>query len=254
MFNFSLVKIGLEYIKYRWNHPSKKASDSEFKKDFFENCLKIDLDKDAKFHLKTLFNRLRKDNRIITITDFGAGSKKLGNKRKVSTILKTSSSKGKYGKLLYQLNKHYQFKNVLEFGTSLGVGTTYLHLGNPQANITSVEACESTITIAIESFASLNNVKSVHSTFDAFLSSRASDSKSPSYDFVFIDGHHDGEALLSYLEKLKPFTNEKTFFVLDDIRWSDSMFGAWNAIVQSGEFEVIDLFRVGILKLTPVKL
>ncbi|HIP31334.1 MAG TPA: hypothetical protein EYG86_01085 [Crocinitomicaceae bacterium] len=232
-----------------------KSSDSEFIKDFFENCLAIDLGEGAKLRLKSLFNKLRKDNRVITIQDFGAGSKKLGNERKISTILKTSSSKGKYGKLLYQMVKHYQFKNCLEFGTSLGVGTNYLALGNSYANITTIEACESTRNIALENFASFNNVKSEHSTFDEFLSSRASASKSSArenddaYDFVFIDGHHDGDALINYLEKLKPLTNANTIYVLDDIRWSDSMLKAWDKIVKSGEFEVIDLFRVGVVKM-----
>ncbi len=224
-----------------------KSSDSDFIKDFFENCLAIDLNEGAKLRLKALFNKLRKDNRVITIQDFGAGSKKLGNERKISTILKTSSSKGKYGKLLYQMVKHYQFKNCLEFGTSLGVGTNYLALGNSYANITTIEACESTRNIALENFASFENVKSEHATFDDFLSSKAS-KENGAYDFVFIDGHHDGDALINYLEKLKPFTNKETVYILDDIRWSDSMFKAWNKIVKSGEFEVIDLFRVGVLK------
>ena len=242
------MKIGLEYIKYRWNLTSKKSSDSEFIKDFFENCLSIELEDEAKEHLKSLFNKLRKDSRVITIKDFGAGSKRLGNERKISTILKTSSSKGKYGKLLYQLAKHYQFKNCLEFGTSLGVGTHYLALGNSYANITTIEACESTRNIALENLARFSNVKSVQATFDDFLSLNSSENQLSTYDFVFIDGHHDGDALLNYLEKLKAFTNEETIYVLDDIRWSDSMFNAWNKIVGSREFEVIDLFRVGVIK------
>ena len=242
------MKIGLEYIKYRWNLTSKKSSDSAFISDFFKNCLEIDLDDDARKHLRSLFNRLRKDNRTIEIEDFGAGSKKLGNRRKISTILKTSSSKGKYGKLLYQMAKHYQFKNCLEFGTSLGVGTNYLALGNSDCEITTIEACRNTRNIALENFASFDNIESVHATFQDFLSSKTTNNL-PIYDFVFIDGHHDGKALLNYLEKLKPITDAKTIFVLDDIRWSDSMLSAWNEIINSQKFETIDLFRVGVLKL-----
>lgn len=246
------MKIGFEYIKYRWKISSKKTSDSNFTRDFYENCLAIDLNEHSKLHLKTLFNKLRKDDRIITIQDFGAGSKKLGNDRKISTILKTSSSKGKYGKLLYQLNKHYQFTNILEFGTSLGVGTSYLALGNSKANITSIEACNNTRNIALENFTQFDHVQSIHATFDDFLTAETLEINEKSsreiYDFIFIDGHHDGDALLNYMEKLKPFTIKETIFVLDDIRWSDSMFKAWNTIVKSGEFEIVDLFRVGIVK------
>jgi hypothetical protein len=49
------------------------------------------------------------------------------------------------------------------------------------------------------------------------------------------------------MNKLEPFTNNETVFVLDDIRWSDSMFEAWNSIVNNPQYNVtIDLFRVGI--------
>lgn len=245
------MKIGLEYIKYLWKLKSKYRSDSSFSKDFFNKCLQIELDVNSRKKLKELFTKLKDDNRIIEIQDFGAGSKKLGNKRKVSTILKTSSSKGKYGKLLYQMTKHYQFKNCLEFGTSLGIGTTYLHLGNPNSKITTIEACENTRKVACENLTKINNVVSVGSTFDDFIACSISTepaNQSTIYDFVFIDGHHDGTALLSYIDKLETLTDKETIYVLDDIRWSDSMFDAWNQIKNKGNFEVIDLFRVGIIK------
>jgi len=239
------LKIGLEYIKYRWNTKVRKGIPSPFIRDFYKTCLSISLDSNSRAELKQLFTRLKSDQRILKIEDFGAGSKKLGSSRKVSTILKTSSSKGKYGKILYQLNKHYQFKNCLELGTSLGVGTTYLSLGFPESNITTIEACGETRAVALENFEIKPNINCVHLTFENFLKNH----QDVIYDFVYIDGHHDGEALKQYIKMLEPFTNVNTIYMLDDIRWSQSMFYAWKNLSINDDFEVaIDLFRIGILR------
>lgn len=238
------MKIGLEYIKYRWKSKIHEKNQSDFKRDFFNKCLTISLDRNSKDELRTLFNKLKSDQRVIKIEDFGAGSKKLGESRKVSKILKTSSSKGKYGKLLYQLNRQFQFKNCLELGTSLGVGTCYLHLGNPKSSITTVEACTETREIALENFEGKENINCVHLKFENFLKNH----EKGTYDFVYIDGHHDGNALLKYLKMLTPFTNKNTIFLLDDIRWSSSMKEAWQELVHGKQFEeTIDMFKVGIL-------
>jgi len=238
------LKIGLEYIKYTWNTKVRRRKSSAFIYEFYNKCLSIPLDINSRTELKQLFNRLKSDDRSIKIEDFGAGSKRLGNTRKVSTILKTSSSKGKYGKLLYQLNKHYQFKNCLELGTSLGVGTTYLNLGNINSNITTIEACTNTREIALENFEDKPQINSVNLTFQNFLKNH----QDSLYDFVYIDGHHDGDALIEYMSMLEPFTTEETIFVLDDIRWSNSMLDAWKILSTSTQYQTaIDLFRVGVL-------
>ena len=239
------MKIGLEYIKYTWNTKVRKGIPSPFLRDFYKNCLSIPLDSNSRAELKQLFTRLKSDQRILKIEDFGVGSKRLGSSRKVSTILKTSSSKGKYGKLLYQLNKHYKFKNCLELGTSLGVGTTYLSLGDSKTKTTTVEACTNTREIALENFENKPNIHSVHLTFENFLKNHQNDI----YDFVYIDGHHDGDALIQYMKMLELFTDANTIFVLDDIRWSQSMFHAWKELTINNDFQVvIDLFRAGVLR------
>ena len=191
-----------------------------------------------------LMAKLKNNHKLIEIQDFGAGSKKLGQKRKISSIFKMSSSKGKYGKLLFRLAKHFEFQNVLEFGTSLGTGTLHLHLGNPLAEINTIEACKETFLVAKENLFPFNNIHQVNETFDYFLSHP----KNIKFDFIFVDGHHDGQALLKYMEKLKEITHSETIFLLDDIRWSDSMFDAWNKIVSDENYHLtIDLFRMGIV-------
>lgn len=239
------MNIGFEYIKYRWKAKGRHGIHSPFVFDLMDKCLKIQLEKDDYENLNDLFSALKIDVRSIEVEDFGAGSKKLLKFRAVPKIFKTSSSKGKYGKLLYQLSKFHQFNTILEFGTSLGVGTSYLQLGNKNAKVTTVEACENTRELALESFEmlELENIESIRSTFDEFLENKT-DIK---YDLIYIDGHHDGDALLRYMNALEENSHDETIFILDDIRWSDSMNNAWHKVINDERYHVtLDFFRFGI--------
>jgi predicted O-methyltransferase YrrM len=240
------VNIVAEYIKYQWNARGRHGAHSPFLYDLVDVCLRIPLDKQDLLIAQGLVDLLKSDSRSIQITDAGAGSHKLGKERKVSSILAVSSSKGKYAKLLYRLARHYQPKRILEFGTSLGVGTVHLALGAPKADVLTVEACPETQKIAIEQFTrlNLNNISPVLSTFQQFIESYQGEL----FDMVFVDGHHDGQALLSYMNELKPITHNDTIFVLDDIRWSNSMMEAFETLVDSSNYHVsMDFFRVGII-------
>lgn len=239
------MNIGVEYIKYRWKAKGRHGIHSPFVYDLMDKCLKVLIDKEDHENLNDLFSALKIDSRSIEVEDFGVGSKKLSNLRSVPTIFKTSSSKGKYGKLLYQLSRFYKLENILEFGTSLGVGTAYLQLGNPKAKITTVEACKNTRELALESFKmlELENIESILSTFDEFIKNKPN----TKYDLIYIDGHHDGDALLRYMNELKENSHDETLFILDDIRWSNSMFNAWNKIINDDRYHVtLDFFRFGI--------
>lgn len=239
----------LEYIKYRWNAKGRHGIHSPFVFDFVDKCVRIKLNSDDTSHLNSLFRKLKISRQEIEIQDFGAGSKKLGSKRKVSAIFKMSSSKGKYGELLYRLARHYQPKEILEFGTSLGIGSTYFSLGCPNSKITTVEACKNTRSVALENLKNFNSVESKLATFVDYLAELPSDKK---FDLIFIDGHHDGDALIHYLDQLQKHAHDETIFVLDDIRWSDSMRSAWEEISNDSRFHLsMELFRVGIVSRRP---
>lgn len=208
------------------------------------------MDNDSRSTLLKMTNELRKDKRSIRIKDFGAGSRKLGNERRISDICRTSSSKGKYGLLLYRLSKHYKPTNILELGTSLGIGSFHLYSGNPSSNVITVEACPATREIARANFEKygITSIDGRLSTFSEFFENY---SGAP-FDLVFVDGHHDGDALIQYLQQLDQITHSDTLFILDDIRWSDSMLLAWKKILAMENYHVtIDLFRMGMILKRP---
>ena len=238
-------------MKYRWNAKQRHGVHSPFIYELTDKCFRTPISIETKSKIEALTKRLRNNHDSISITDYGAGSKKLGNQRKISSIYKTSSSKGKFGKLLYQLVNHYQLENVLELGTSVGVGTIHLALGQSKANITTIEGCPETHRVATDNFKALeiNNITAINSTFKDYLPNIP---KETTFDLIFIDGHHDGDAMLEYMEMLFLHAHTDTFFILDDIRWSSSMKAAWKKVIADDRFHVtIDLFRMGIALLRP---
>jgi predicted O-methyltransferase YrrM len=240
------VNLVFEYIKYRWKAKGRHGTHSPFIYKMVDECFKISIKQEDKNLIQSLISQLKNDKRSIRFSDFGAGSKKLKTERKISSVLKNSSSKGKYANLFYQLSKFYQPLQILEFGTSLGIGTIHFAKGNPNAKITTVEACPETAKIASENFEKIGvqNIQLLNKTFENFLK----EEDIAVYDLVFIDGHHDGIALLRYVDLLDKYTHEDTFIILDDIRWSDSMFSSWNKLKDDKRFNVsIDLFRMGVL-------
>jgi predicted O-methyltransferase YrrM len=246
MKHLSILTIVKEYINYKWKAKGRHGLHSPFVYDMVDRCFKVELPLEYKRLRQAYSFRLKKDHRLLAVLDAGAGSKHFGKDRKVSDIFKISASSGKYGTLLYRLVNYYKPQTILELGTSLGSGTLAMSAGNQNSQVHTVEACPQTLAVAREQFEyhGLKNIVTHQATFLDFLSSYAG----PAFDLVFIDGHHDGEALKRYMDLLKIHTHDETFFVLDDIRWSRGMKKAYDELINLSDFHVsIDLFRVGIL-------
>jgi predicted O-methyltransferase YrrM len=239
------VILPFEIIKYFVHAKGRHGIHSPFVYDFVDKCLKIQLNPEFIQKRNELFSKLKESKESISVADFGVGSKKLTNSREIKSLFKVSSTKGKYADLLFRISSFYKPAKILELGTSLGIGTIHLQAGNPKANSTTIDACGETINQAKLNFSTFNfEINCVNETFNNYL-----DQLQPEkFDLIFIDGHHDGQALKNYLEKLHDYAHDETIFILDDIRWSASMFHAWNEIIQSEKYHVtLDLFRIGIV-------
>lgn len=234
-----------EYIKYRLNAKKRHGIHSPFVYELSDKGLTSELTKDEKQVINAFIKNLKGNNESIEVTDHGSGSKKLSNKRRVKDIYRVSSSKGRYGHLLFKLSRHFKPMQILELGTSLGVGTTYMKLGSPEAAIFTIEGCPETAQIARKNF-NKTGLKEIHSlvgTFKEVIPVLGA----VKFDMIFIDGHHSGVATLEYLQMLESHISDNTILIFDDIRWSDDMLSAWNHIVKTSGYHVtIDLFRMGI--------
>jgi len=236
----------VSFLHYFWKAKKRHNIHSPFVYDLSDQCFTKPVSSADQLIINDQKRKLKQNKEIITITDFGAGSKYLGNERKISEIFKISRSSEKYAKALYQLSKHYAPKRVLELGTSLSWGTLHLHLGYKSAKIDTVEGCPETFQAAKRFFPVLTNTVLFHNArFDDFIKDLT---PADVYDLIFIDGHHNGEALLRYMKQLQPFSNNQTIWILDDIRWSNDMWDAWQSVLKDEYFHVtIDVFRMGMV-------
>lgn len=237
------MNIVLEYIKYRLNAKYLHGIHSPFVYKFMEESTNIQIEKEHQHEIEKFISLTKTNPQEIQVKDYGAKSKKLKGKRTVSQIFKTSSSFGKNALLLYRLSNYFKPKLVLELGTSIGVGTLHLHLGHTDSKIVSIEGCPETYDLSTQNLKK-DNIELVNKTFYDHIKSLNQEV----FDLIFIDGHHDGEALKYYLHLLKKHTHNDTIIVLDDIRWSSSMLNAWNELAKEKKYHLsMDFFRMGIL-------
>lgn len=222
---------------------------SPFVYDFIRQVLNDRQHDPAYDRVEALRKKLRSDHTEIEVLDFGAGSTKSGgNRRKISAIARNAAKPAKYGQLLMRIAKYYQPQIILELGTSLGLSTSYLALGNPAARILTLEGAPSIAAKAASNFRELGlkNIQQVTGNFDDTLKDALSDLNK--VDLAFIDGNHQLAPTLQYFNAILSRTHNDSILVFDDIHWSDEMEQAWEQIKKHPATRTsIDLFFVGIV-------
>jgi len=242
-----MIKIFREYLKYQINAQQRHGVHSPYVYNFGDKCIRLKVPKKVTSDFKAYKKSLLKDKTIIDVQDLGAGSKKLNQQRAIKKIAKVSGSTNKYGKLLYRLVAHYHAKEILELGTSLGLGTYWLSVPNKQVKVTTVEGCKNTFNYTTSHFpqALHAQINFVNASFIDFLSDL---SNHPPFDLVFIDGDHQKESLFEQLRLLTPYIHDETIIVLDDIRWSKGMQEAWQSLILDENYHLtMDLFKMGMI-------
>ncbi len=197
--------------------------------------------------LKAYRDGLKNDGTTLIIKDYGAGSKKFtSEQRAIKDILKVNCTTSKRAALLSRLCDFLDVKRALELGTSLGVGTHALGLNG--AAVTSIEASKSIYNFTKEKLKAHKNIQVVHGTFQAFLNQELSVKPKDTYDLIFLDGHHDGAATVSYFERLLPYAHHDTIFIMDDIYWSVDMTRVWKTLQKHPKVTAsVDCFYWGFL-------
>ncbi len=238
----------ISYLKFLLKSANKQGERSPFVFDIIINC----------FNKKTAVNRYNQhlqyrkelllNREQIVVTDFGAGSKVFkDNLRPINKISKYAGLSKKRANLLINLIYYFAPKNILEFGTSVGLATAAMHLGNPKAKIITLEGCSNTMNVAKNQFDqfTFDNIETIIGEFDSSLHKLNLNS---ALDFVYFDGNHQKEATLKYFEFCLQHTHNKSVFVFDDIHWSKNMEEAWEEIKKHPKVKVtIDTFQWGIV-------
>lgn len=199
--------------------------------------------------IEDLRQKLFKDQHILAIEDFGAGSSlSKTNHRTVASIAKNAAKQKKYSQLLFRIAKEYEPKTIIELGTSLGISTSYFATGNPVSKVITLEGAREIAKIARQNFESLklSNIEIAEGNFDDTLSFIIHHLSS--VDLAFIDGNHRRQPTIQYFETILSKTHNFSIVVLDDIHWSREMEQAWKYCKEHDSVTLsIDLFFLGIL-------
>ncbi|WP_299114725.1 O-methyltransferase [uncultured Winogradskyella sp.] len=235
----------LAYIKFLLKSTNQHGVHSPFVYDFITKCLYDNTQYEAYSNIKAFRKQLLQSKDTLEIKDFGVGSKRMSaNKRSVSKMVKNSSSSLKDTKLLFRISQYFQFKYTLELGTSLGVGTQALSLGNASNKIITIEGCPNTFQYSKNKFKvlELSNISPINSDFKSAIKQLGK----KTLDCIFFDGHHNREATLEYFNLLISKTHNDSVFIFDDIYWSKDMTQAWREIILDSRITAsVDCFNLG---------
>ena len=234
------------HLKFLWRSTNQHGVHSPFAFDLITQCFYDS----SIFPEYLILNRHRQNvlqsKATIEVKDFGAGSRVFkGNTRKVSAIAKNAGITAKRQQLLFRLVRYFKPETILELGTSLGLGTVALSLGNPAATIITVEGCPNTSEKAQELFNKfeLDTITLHNETFESFF-----EKSNRNYDLVYIDGNHDKERTLHYFNLLLDRVHNDSILLFDDIYWSPAMTEAWLEIIAHPKVTVsIDTFQWGLI-------
>lgn len=241
------------YLKFLWNSKNEHGVHSPFVFNLLTKCF---YDKKSKPEYSILENyrkTLLENKSFIEVTDFGAGSKVFkSNRRQISKIAKTAGISPKRAELLFRVTNYFQPKNVLEIGTSLGLATSALALGNPKAKIITLEGCPQTANqcqLQFQKF-NFNNVDSVITEFENYLQDikLRLKTETENFDLIYFDGNHSKKATLAYFDLLLTTITNDSVWIFDDIHWSPDMEEAWKTIKNHPKVTVtIDTFQWGFV-------
>lgn len=237
------------YITFLWKSKNEHAVHSPFVFSLITKCFYDRKSKPEYSILKNYRNLLLENKNQIEVTDFGAGSKVFkSNTRKISKIAKTAGISPKRAKLLFRVVNYFQPEAILEIGTSLGLATSALALGNPKASITTLEGCGETANqcqLQLQKF-NINTVKSIVTEFSTYF--KTINHKPEAINLIYFDGNHSKKATLDYFECLLPTITNDCVWIFDDIHWSTEMEEAWENIKKHPKVKVtIDTFQWGFV-------
>ena len=237
------------YLKFLWESKNEHAVHSPFVFNLLTKCFYDRKKKPEYVILKKYRKSLLENKNTIEVTDFGAGSKIFkSNTRQISKIAKTAGITLKRAELLFRIVHYFQPKHILEIGTSLGLATSALSLGNKNTKIITLEGCQNTMSVAQNLLKKINskNIEFKVSEFDTYL--KNSNLKSQIFDLIYFDGNHQKQATLDYFESLLTTITNETVWIFDDIHWSLEMQEAWKIIQNHPKVTVtIDTYQCGFV-------
>jgi predicted O-methyltransferase YrrM len=241
----------VKYLRHRMRSQSRFDLQSPFVYRFFTEVLRNKTNCEELQTVEKLRRKLRKDAGYIKMSDLGAGAGDIPWCHRlvpVKQVARKSCIPAPVGRVLFHLVRHFQPEIMLELGTSIGLSTSYLALGNRHGKVITIEGCPETAETARKNFELLGlpNILQVTGSFDHVLPGLLR--QLGKVNLFFIDGNHRKAPSLNYFQQCLQHIHNDSVLILDDIHWSDEMEEAWDEIRAHPSVTVtIDLFRMGLV-------
>jgi predicted O-methyltransferase YrrM len=181
--------------------------------------------------IESLRERLKKDKSV----------EPGGENKKISELVPSSRSPA-WCRYLYQLVRHTRPKQCLEFGTCLGISAAYqaaaLRANGEGGRLITMEGDKGRAELSQRHLAALgykaSEVQVALGKFDEILPTVLQELGG--LDYVFVDGHHQEEPTIRYLEAIAPKLSATALVLFDDILWTAGMKRAWREISSHDRF------------------
>lgn len=246
------LRLAIGYIPFWLKAKSKYKIHSPFIYELITKCINDNRDFYALEEVKSIGTMLRLDNRVLEYSDPGNPESHNSPKRvEIGRQYAKVKRSAKYNRLVFNLVNYFKPANILELGTSFGLGTLLLSRAGSKARIITVEGVKEIAEIASE-FHKEYGIENVKQEIGLFRDILPGLLKSNCFDFVFIDGHHQKAPTLEYFEMILNSHENEMVLLLDDIRWSRGMWEAWNKIIGHPSVTLsLDLYMMGIVFIKP---
>ena len=248
---YSAPRLAAKFLKYYITASNGKGHGihSPFVFEFVTQVLNDSRQFYAYDGIEQLRQQMRSNNELLTIDDFGAGSRVAATKqRSVSSIAASALKPKKFSQLFFKIVNHYQPQTIVELGTSLGITTSYLAAANQKGRVVTMEGAKAVAAVAKQNFEALGltNIEVVQGNFDDTLPVTLQ--RLSKVDFAYVDGNHRKEPTLRYFNQLLPYLHAESILIFDDVHWSEEMEQAWETIkADKRVLMTIDLFFIGLV-------
>jgi predicted O-methyltransferase YrrM len=234
------------YLAFRKGSLNRHGVHSPFVFDLIEKVFRNKKKEPVFIDIEQRRSQLLRDETSISMADPGAGSSSSKSQRRVKDVAKLSLSSPEQCRILYRLVDYFKPETLLEFGSCMGISTSYMAKAH-ECRFYSMEGHPELYRISEETKKELGlHVELKKGLFQDILPSVLKEMKK--VDMAFIDGHHTEEATLQYFHQLKPHIHEDSVLIFDDIHWSEGMEKAWEQIKSDQDVTLsIDMFWCGMV-------
>lgn len=204
---------------------------------------------------------LRASDRIVEYRDYGAGAPTTARPtddeaaagrpgtQSLGRLTTVASKDRMWAALLMRLVRHIRPHSCVEMGAAVGISAAYqagaLRL-NGGGHLVTLEGGQALAEVAEATLASLDLSGIVRVVPGRFADTLPTVLGEAAPDYVFIDGHHDGQATTDYFTQVEAVM-ARGVVVIDDIDWSPGMRQSWETVSTAPSVAAsVNLGRLGV--------